>query len=484
MAFLCLYCYSSLICCFCIQVGLHAEYSYARSLARFSASLGPIAWKIASHRIQQVLPAGSKFGRGWVGEFEQLPTPNFVHHNDNDVRKETSLVAKLHSPAELPKCDKNCKSVESTIEHPVNGQMLEGKHPALGPTSGLAPGGNPVMFGSVGVRPNAPVNPLNQQQNVQSRNFGKFENNSLDKVELNSVPSINQNNSSLVTNFACNIPTANAPTEDSKPKEMVSGSMNALPSTPFKQPDTNGVVGGELHNGKVTNSLNRQVTGPSSETISSQTGRATRFAVHGQDQGLSNPVQSMRMFTEKAQKQQTSNHSAVDTSPMTSSTPSGQRDDSSNASSEAARGWTSVAVGGFKQEPDHSSSPKNQISADSLKNQTREFHQHLSRNRGEFSSGGMSVQYDKNNFPFQAFVPQPIQPGAVSQFPNQQMVSPKLASADQTRFQMQSPWRGLSPRGQQAQQKQETLPPDLNIGCQSPGSPGKQSQQPDLALQL
>ena len=50
-------------------------------MARFSASLGPIAWKIASHRIQHALPAGCKFGRGWVGEYEPLPTPILMVNN-------------------------------------------------------------------------------------------------------------------------------------------------------------------------------------------------------------------------------------------------------------------------------------------------------------------------------------------------------------------------------------------------------------------
>jgi bromodomain-containing protein 7/9 len=32
------------------------EYSYGRSLARFSATLGPTAWRIAYQKIQQALP--------------------------------------------------------------------------------------------------------------------------------------------------------------------------------------------------------------------------------------------------------------------------------------------------------------------------------------------------------------------------------------------------------------------------------------------
>ncbi|XP_061344497.1 uncharacterized protein LOC133290435 isoform X2 [Gastrolobium bilobum] len=463
-----------------VTVGLRAEYSYARSLARFSASLGPIAWKIASNMIQQALPAGCKFGRGWVGEYESLPAPVLML---NDlVQKETSLATNLHCTTELLKGDKIFENVKPTIELPVNGRRLEGKHPLYCPASGPASERKPPLFGSAGASPNGPVNFQNQKQKVQSRKSGKSQNKDWKQGELNSLPSSNQNNSNLVAEF-----TSNAPRAVSKPREMVPKNMNALPSTSFKQPDTNGDVSGELPSGKVTDtSLNRRVTGPSSESTSNETGRAAPFVVHGLEQGLHHPVQLMRMFTEKAQKQHNSNHSTVDIPPVTLSGPSGQRDDSGNASAAATRAWMSVEAGGFKQGSDNSSSPKNQISADSMHNPTREFHQHISQIRGEFPSSGMSFQSDKNNFQFHALVPQPIHTGAISQVPNRPMVSPQLASADQSRFQMQSPWRGLSPHSQ-PRQKQETLPPDLNIGFQSPGSPAKQSsgvQQPDLALQL
>lgn len=58
-----------------VSVELDSEYSYARSLARFAASLGPVAWEIASKKIEQALPPGVKFGPGWVGEYEPLLTP-------------------------------------------------------------------------------------------------------------------------------------------------------------------------------------------------------------------------------------------------------------------------------------------------------------------------------------------------------------------------------------------------------------------------
>jgi hypothetical protein len=59
--------------CKCInQVGLHLEHGYARSITQFAADLGPVVWKIASKKIERVLPVGLKFGPGWIGENEAL----------------------------------------------------------------------------------------------------------------------------------------------------------------------------------------------------------------------------------------------------------------------------------------------------------------------------------------------------------------------------------------------------------------------------
>ncbi|CAN6463951.1 unnamed protein product [Victoria cruziana] len=57
-----------------LPVGVHVEHAYARSLARFAASLGPVAWRVAARKIERVLPPGMKFGPGWVGEAESPPT--------------------------------------------------------------------------------------------------------------------------------------------------------------------------------------------------------------------------------------------------------------------------------------------------------------------------------------------------------------------------------------------------------------------------
>uniref|UniRef100_A0A7N0U5L5 Bromo domain-containing protein n=1 Tax=Kalanchoe fedtschenkoi TaxID=63787 RepID=A0A7N0U5L5_KALFE len=56
-----------------LPVGLHAEYGYARSLARFAAGLGPLAWNIASKKIEKSLPSEVKFGPGWVGHNDVNP---------------------------------------------------------------------------------------------------------------------------------------------------------------------------------------------------------------------------------------------------------------------------------------------------------------------------------------------------------------------------------------------------------------------------
>ncbi|ESR35666.1 Bromo domain-containing protein [Citrus sinensis] len=56
-----------------MTVGLHSEHGYTRSLARFAANLGPVAWKIAARRIERCLPAGVRFGPGWVVENDLAP---------------------------------------------------------------------------------------------------------------------------------------------------------------------------------------------------------------------------------------------------------------------------------------------------------------------------------------------------------------------------------------------------------------------------
>ncbi|KAF5462237.1 hypothetical protein F2P56_018260 [Juglans regia] len=55
-----------------VEVSLHLEHGYARSLAQFAADLGPVVWKVASKKIDRFLPRGLEFGPGWTGENEVL----------------------------------------------------------------------------------------------------------------------------------------------------------------------------------------------------------------------------------------------------------------------------------------------------------------------------------------------------------------------------------------------------------------------------
>src|SRR4051812_40812746 len=94
-----------------LQVGLHSEHSYARSLARFAGSLGARGWRIASERIQQTLPAEVRFGRGWVGEYEP-PLPPILAVQDQ-LPSRVSSGANIQRKASLPRDNERLRPKES-----------------------------------------------------------------------------------------------------------------------------------------------------------------------------------------------------------------------------------------------------------------------------------------------------------------------------------------------------------------------------------
>ncbi|XP_074279157.1 uncharacterized protein LOC141604629 isoform X2 [Silene latifolia] len=57
-----------------IPVGPSSDHSYARSLARFGADLGPAVWSIVSKKLRSILPLNVDFGPGWVEEIKQSST--------------------------------------------------------------------------------------------------------------------------------------------------------------------------------------------------------------------------------------------------------------------------------------------------------------------------------------------------------------------------------------------------------------------------
>ncbi|KAK8643951.1 hypothetical protein V6N13_013228 [Hibiscus sabdariffa] len=485
-----------------VAVGLQAEFSYARSLARFAATLGPVAWKVASRRIEQALPTGCKFGRGWVGEYEPLPTPVLTF--ESRVPKESTLLTKLQRAADVWRDDTSHRTpvpatdVRKDVatyknpapfkQHPLDVPVSEGKSSSFRPTNGPTSEGRSSLFAVAGPQPGKPVNTIHQQQNMSSR-ISKSESKVTKQVELNLPPTANQNKADLIVEKKNSNKLEKLA---SKSKEMTSRNMSPAQAVPPKQNENNVALDGGSPNGKVLSScLNNRAINPSSEGIPTQMAKSACYS-HGQEQGISDPVQLMRMLAEKAQKQQSSsNQFPVDTPQAMPSVPPIRRDEPSNAAAAAARAWMSIGAGTFKEPTENSGPSKGKISAESLYNPARELHPQASQVPGQFPlSAGMQFQPQKNSFPFHGFAPQQVRMMSEAQFQNRPMGFPQLVATDLSRFQVQPHWQGLSPRAQ-PEQKQDSLPPDLNIGFQSPGSPVKQSsgvlvdsQQPDLALQL
>ncbi|KAL3503525.1 hypothetical protein ACH5RR_037974 [Cinchona calisaya] len=501
-----------------VSVGLYADHAYARSLARFAATLGPVAWRIASKRIEQVLPPGSKFGRGWVGEYEALPTPVLMLENCTlkeppfftkveptvVTRKEDKIPTKPDSSKENiltePHAERLTKIAPSYKDSLVKDSTQERKSAFFGPTlikptatsspsislpakeqavrvAGLE---GRSFFGSPPNKTTFSASSL-QQQNSQPRNFIEPEKKVVKQVELNGPPS----GSRRATDFVVDRQVLNSSeTAATRSKEKVPKNKNLLPSGSFKQHNVNGVSAG-LPNGKVNVLDSNKMSSSSSDVAKA----ASYFYV--QDQGLTDPVQLMRMLTDNAQNlHKSSNQSPLDSSPLVPPSPSLRKEDSGNAAAAAAHAWMSIGAGGLRPAGENTNPHKNKISADSMYNPARDLQLQVSRFRGDSPSHGMHFQPEKNSFPFHPFVPQPTRICSDAQFQNQQMVYPQLVTADLSRFPVQSPWQSLSPQVQ-PRQKQESLPPDLNISFQSSGSPGRpasgvlvDSQQPDLALQL
>ncbi|XP_010278656.1 PREDICTED: uncharacterized protein LOC104612779 [Nelumbo nucifera] len=477
-----------------VAVGFHADHSYARSLARFAATLGTVAWKVASQKIEKALPVGSKFGRGWVGEYEPLPTPVLMFEKNN--MKQLACSTNLNCKPELRKDIRVTEGLKVAQDEAKLG-FKSSNSSGIAASSKIAdsaivhsrPNLNGKFFGGVGTK--SIINSVSQQQNPLTANFVKSDNNVLPQVELNCSTSVNGSPIEVASRTQFEY---GSEMTSSRLLEMLSRNRNLIQSVAFKKTESDGAAAGSLPNGKVVTSSSdiNKVISSSSNYVSSQMARAATYFPRGnQEQGLSDPVQLMRMLSEKTQSQQKSSICpVVDGPPAMSSVSSSRRDDSSTAATSAARSWMSVGSADFKP-TDSLGSPKMQIAAASLYNPARELPQPVSRFCEEPPvSGGLQMQSEKSRFPSQSFLPQSIRMANEEQYQNNRQILPQLVTTDLARFQAQSPWRGLVPHGQ-PKQKQEMLPPDLNISFQSSGSPVRQSsgimvdsQQPDLALQL
>ncbi|KAF4363896.1 hypothetical protein G4B88_004196 [Cannabis sativa] len=110
-----------------MPVGLLVEHGYARSLARFAANLGPVAWKIASKKIEMTLPAGAKFGPGWVVEDDILPQRSLLLPGQPSVSQPSIVVANSSSAATSCTLDSN---VNRLSEKPEGDNLSERQMPS------------------------------------------------------------------------------------------------------------------------------------------------------------------------------------------------------------------------------------------------------------------------------------------------------------------------------------------------------------------
>lgn len=508
-----------------IPVGLPGEYSYARSLARFAANLGPIAWRIASKRIEQVLPPGFKYGRGWVGEYEPLPTTVLVLKG----RKEYPFVSKLHHVAHSGKNDKFPGHI--TPEHLSHQPSTDAKFPSIFGSGGAKPPNpavsvtqqqNPLPTDSIGpenmmlkrtgfncLSPNNQNNgPVFQRQKQLPRDSVCTEDMGAKRVEPSSAPVSNPTMNSVAPKQTPNSkemdlsrmesncapvstqktdhldpkqPPRGSETPTSRPAESAHEGKNFLRSFSSKQQDPKGVAPEGLHNGnRINNFADSNRTSVSSPGLIPMqlSGAATSFPQR-QDNGLSDPVLVMKMLTEKAQRQQNGSIHAHSPSPARPSVPSPRGDGGSNAAAAAASAWMSVGAVGFRPAAQTPFGNRVQISADQFLGGKQAFYPQTMQSHGQYPvSATMHFQPEKNGLPFQAFVQQQSKVSNEPLIQNRTVVFPPLGANDAPRFQVQASWRGLSPHTQQ-KQKQDTLPPDLNVAFQS-----VDSQQPDLALQL
>ncbi|XP_030542914.2 uncharacterized protein LOC115749985 isoform X2 [Rhodamnia argentea] len=472
-----------------VAVGLHADYSHARSLARFAATLGPIAWKVASRRIERSLPAGCKFGRGWVGEYEPLPTPVVLPGNCFNKDLLHSVIKKHDLPSKAPVYVKEnaIRTSPSEVRQPLVSQ------------SNLS-----TVLSSA--QSSAAVTANHQIQGPVCRNPNDPETKVIKQFELNSLPSPRQNNNA--TYVAEMKVSDNSQMAASRLREILSRNLNnpqpdlSEPASSrsrgivprsvkhpqlmhFRQLDANGFVDGRLPNGELPNNTSDSSKMTSiSNGFTNKMNMATPFSP-SKDQGLSDPVQLMQLLSEKAQEKQISESApSVDSPSIRAPVPAMRMRSSGNG---AAAAWMSVGAGGLKQTVESSNTQKSRITNQS----TQELHPQMARAHSELPvSFGIQFQADKNNNPFRSFVSPPFALSSERQPHLLPMIPPQITTADLSRFQGQLHWHGITPH-KQPRQKQETLPPDLNIGFQSPTSPAKQSssvvidsQQPDLALQL
>ncbi|KAL3514873.1 hypothetical protein ACH5RR_027590 [Cinchona calisaya] len=103
-----------------MAVGLQLEpHAYARSLARYAANLGPVAWNVASRKLKSALPDGLAFGPGWVEENDTLRQPL----SSAEKLKQTNGLVHDHDPSRP--VTSSSSGLNSAVVHRPSPEMIE-----------------------------------------------------------------------------------------------------------------------------------------------------------------------------------------------------------------------------------------------------------------------------------------------------------------------------------------------------------------------
>lgn len=508
-----------------ISVGLHAEHSYARSLARFAGSLGAQGWRIASERIQQTLPAEVRFGRGWVGEYEP-PLPPILVMQDH-LRSQVSSDTNMQRNASVPRDNERLRPTESINSKDMSLSLLNRittVNNVIGVTGSLeSPELKPRLFG-VSAEPqhrNTDALPLHDKHRA-SRNVVKTKRATNDQVRKgrhssNAFPPEVQPQRSECSKGASSsvldVPTVNKMAGHQpffQPPEAVrSHQMKKSDSSQSAQCTKGPGVHDML-------SPNNSIGHPkpffqSQELVAPQPKNEATWVYHGR------PGDAKFGTSEKSR--QTSNIGFITKNEPVHANGFAMNASAQNNISDHAKSMVPTTVPGQVNAPNRG--------FDASRNIFSAFPTAVRENQGipsapvaqswiSFGASSenkptiVSPNFNDGNsgwkMPFAnartcdetkisavpQFFRQPVQLARESPGQNKGLVIfPQLVQTDFSRSQGQSQWQGLVPHMQQKPNK-DMLRPDLNIGFPSPGSPparqssgiNLEAQQPDLALQL
>ncbi|VAH45429.1 unnamed protein product [Triticum turgidum subsp. durum] len=417
-----------------INVGLHAEHSYARSLARFAGSLGAQGWRIASERIQQTLPAEVRFGRGWVGEYEP-PLPPILVMQDQ---------------------------LRSQTKRATNDQVRKGRHssnacpPEVQPQRSECSKGASSVLDVPAVNKMAGHRPFFQPpEAVRAHQMKKSD--SSQSAQSTKGPGVHD---MLSPNNGVGHPKPFFQSQE--------------PVAPQPKNEATWVYHGRPGDAKFGTSEKSRQTSNIGFITKNEPVNANGFAMNASAQNnISDHAKSM-VPTAVPGQVNVSNRGFDAPRNIFSAFPTAVRENQGIPSAPVAQSW--ISFGASSENKPTIVSPN--------------FNDGNSGWKMPFANVRTCDEMKISAVP--QFFRQPVQVPRESPGQNKGLVIfPQLVQTDFSRSQGQSQWQGLVPHMQQ-KPNMDMLRPDLNIGFPSPGSPparqssgiNLEAQQPDLALQL